>query len=70
MNDVLQIVSHAQAQYQTQSKKTEKARASINAFASSIQHYGAVLDVLAQADPLHAGLAWGAIKFLLAVRTL
>jgi len=68
MNEVLQVVDQAQKQFGTNSEKTEKTRKWIKAFASSISLYSNVIDVVVQADPLHAGLIWGAIKFVLSVR--
>ncbi len=65
LKDVLQVVSDAQTLYETKSDK--KAKKWVNALAGSITQYGGVFDVLAQADPLHAGLAWGAIKFVFSV---
>jgi hypothetical protein len=67
MNDVLAAVTKAREVYETKSDKHAKARDWINTFASSVTQYASVFDVLAQADPLHAGLAWGAIKFVFMV---
>lgn len=39
-------------------------------FARTVTYYGAVLDVIVQYDPAHAGLAWGALKFVFTVRIL
>jgi hypothetical protein len=67
MAEVQQVVSQAQKVYEGKKDKNSKARKWVDAFASSITQYAGVFDVLAQADPLHAGLAWGAIKFVFAV---
>lgn len=39
----------------------------LNIFASRVNYYGGVLDTLAQHHPEYVALAWGAIKFLIAV---
>ena len=65
LNDVRQVVAEAQKLYGKKSDK--KAKKWVNALATSITQYGGVFDVLSQADPLHAGLAWGAIKFVFSV---
>ena len=67
MTDVLHVVAQAKKSFETKSEKSLKAQKWVNAFASSITQYSAVLDVVVQADPLHAGLVWGAIKFVFSV---
>jgi hypothetical protein len=67
MAEVQQIVLQAQKVYEGKREKSSKAKKWVDAFASSMIQYAGVFDVLAQADPLHAGLAWGAIKFVFAV---
>lgn len=65
MDDVLQVVGKAQQVYEDSSWKESKPIKWINEFASSVTNYNAVLGILATADPIHAGLAWGAMRFLL-----
>ena len=67
MTDVLNEVSQAQKLYGKQSDKHVRVRQCLTAFASTFTQYSGVFDVLAQADPLHAGIAWGAIKFVFMV---
>lgn len=70
MEDVLSEVQKAQSRYQARSGKAPKAKKWLDAFASSVSQYGAVLDVVSNADPVHLGLVWGAMKFVLAVRCI
>jgi hypothetical protein len=67
MKDVCQVVNQAKQLYENGSEKTKKARKWVNALASSVTYYGGVLDTLVQYDPAHAGLAWGALKFVFSV---
>lgn len=67
MNDVCQVVDQAKRRYESGSDKNKKARKWVNALASSITYYGGVIDTVVQYDPAHAGLAWGALKFVFSV---
>lgn len=64
IDDVREIVQQAQEKYDSRHDKSSAVRKHIDSFASSLIHYAGVFDVLAAADPVHAGLAWGAIKFV------
>ena len=68
LEDVRSTVEQARNAYVDRSEHHTRARKWIDAFAANIGRYGTVLDILANADPLHAGLVWGAIKFVFAVR--
>ncbi|KIW24463.1 uncharacterized protein PV07_10174 [Cladophialophora immunda] len=66
LEDVKKIVEQARDSYEDRSEHHARAKRWIDTFAANMGRYGAVLDILANADPLHAGLAWGAIKFVFA----
>ncbi|KIX92611.1 uncharacterized protein Z520_11640 [Fonsecaea multimorphosa CBS 102226] len=66
LEDVKMTVEQARDAYQDRSEHHARAKRWIDAFVGNIARYGTVLDTLASADPLHAGLAWGAIKFVFA----
>ncbi|OAL22773.1 hypothetical protein AYO20_11122 [Fonsecaea nubica] len=66
LEDVKKTVERARDSYDDRSEPHVGAKRWIGAFAANMARYGAVLDILANADPLHAGLAWGAIKFIFA----
>jgi len=70
MADLCLVVEQAKQLYENGSEKTKKARKWVNAFASRVTYYAGVLDVVVQVDPAHAGLAWGALKFVFSVRML
>jgi hypothetical protein len=61
------VVEQAKKQYDVESEKTKKPRKWLNAFASRLMYYGAVLDTLAQHHPEYVALAWGALKFVFLV---
>ncbi|KIW78437.1 hypothetical protein Z517_08273 [Fonsecaea pedrosoi CBS 271.37] len=66
LEDVKKTVERARDSYDDRSEPHARAKRWIGAFAANMARYGAVLDILANADPLHAGLAWGAVKFIFA----
>jgi hypothetical protein len=68
MQDVRLAVDQAKQLYDNKSAQTKKARKWVDSFARTLTYYGGVLDVLVQYDPAHAGLAWGALKFVFTVR--
>jgi hypothetical protein len=67
MADVCHVLEQAKRLYENGSGKEKKAREWVNVVASRVMCYGSVLDVLSQYDPGHAGLVWGAMKFLFSV---
>jgi len=67
MKDVLQVIEQAKELYENKTEQTKKARKWVDNFARTVTYYGGVLDVIVQYDPAHAGLAWGALKFVFTV---
>ncbi|KAI0876600.1 hypothetical protein GGS24DRAFT_450860 [Hypoxylon argillaceum] len=62
MEDVISAVSTALAAYESQGTH-KKFKKSLRSFASRVQLYGNVLDVLVQHHPEYVSLVWGAMKF-------
>lgn len=70
MKDVCEVVDQAKKFYDSGSDCKKKASKWVNRFANTVIYYGGVLDVLVQSDPTHAGLVWGALKFVFSVSPL
>lgn len=66
MEDVISAVSTALAAYESQGTH-KKFKKSLRSFASRVQLYGNVLDVLVQHHPGYVSLVWGAMKFFFTV---
>ena len=67
MEDVLQAIDQAKELYENKTEQIKKTRKWVDNFARTVTYYGGVLDVIVQYDPAHAGLAWGALKFVFMV---
>jgi hypothetical protein len=67
--DIRALVEKAKATYEAKSAKRKGVHKWLNRFSSRITYYGQVLDMLAQHHPEYVALAWGAVKFVLIVRT-
>lgn len=69
MTGVLSAVRQARSRACPADSKWTKISARLDEISSRIIFYGGVLDALSQHHPEYVGLAWGAIKFVLMVKT-
>lgn len=69
MNDVYQAARDAQNQYATAKGGTRKDDSWPARLPEQILHYSSVIDIFVQSHPEYAALAWGAIKFVVMVRS-
>jgi hypothetical protein len=69
MRDALEAINSRRESYETKdvSSKTKKW---LRVLSSRIVYYGFVLDAVAQYDPQHVALIWGAMKFVFTVSLL
>ncbi len=68
--DVLTVVQQAQAKHAVSKSKYEgRFRRMVVQLPERLLHYSGVIDVFASAHPEYSALAWGAIKFVLLVRS-
>jgi hypothetical protein len=62
--DVCDAVTVARGAYDKDREKHAGARKNLDAIAATLLNYSKVLDVITAVEPLYAGVAWGAIKFI------
>lgn len=66
LEDLHGLVTEAKHKYED-CRKNKKTRRWLGEFATRLQFYGSIMDVLVQHHPEYTALAWGAMKFLFVV---
>lgn len=69
VDDVLQVVEEAKSAYYARKKKVDKAYIWAVKLSKRVMHYAPVLDTLSQQHPAYTAIGWGALKFVIMVRT-
>ncbi|KAB2573619.1 hypothetical protein DBV05_g7730 [Lasiodiplodia theobromae] len=62
--NVLQIVSHLESEYNRHGYKRKKVLDCLYSFSARVAHYERILDTLAQHHPEYVSLAWGTLKLV------
>ena len=66
MRDVQALIETSKNKYENE-KRFPKARKWLGRAASTIHHYGSVIDVFAQISPEYVSLVWGSMKLIVTV---
>lgn len=66
--DIENTVADAKRKYESKGQKRRKVLKWLSKLSLGLRYYSQVLDMLAQHHPEYVALAWGAVKFVLAVR--